>query len=436
MDYLLKNAICIEPNPARVFPADVQITDGRIVNVARSIDGAPGIESIDLEGKLLMPGNVCSHTHLYSTLARGMPGPDAPPENFVQILERIWWRLDRALDPESIYCSALIGALEAVRAGTTCVFDHHASPSAIEGSLELVATALGEVGLRGVLCYEITDRGGLEARDAGLAGTRAFLKTLRSLPQEPVRGMVGGHASFTLSDQTLRACADLAQEFDTGFHVHVAEDRFDQEDAARKHGRRVTDRLQDHGLLGRRSILAHGVHLSELEIEAISEHGAWLIHNPRSNLNNSVGRTRIEAFGDRVALGTDGIGADIFEESKFGFFRAREAARHSGADRFLRIAAAGQEIASEIFGEPFGRIEPGAMADLAVLDYDSPTPLTSANLAWHWMFGINAAMVESVMINGRWVLRDRQFGRGNIKGYYTRARQAAQALWRRMASIN
>lgn len=435
MRYLLKHATCIEPLRSRVFRADVQTDAGRIESVAPVLEEAPGVEYVDLSGKVLMPGNVCAHTHLYSALARGMPGPSVPPENFREILERIWWRLDRALDPESIHCSALVGALDAVRVGTTCLIDHHASPESIGGSLDSISGGLEGVGVRGVLCYEITDRGGTGRRDEGLSESAAFLGSLQSAPRRLLRGMVGGHASFTLSDDTLRHCAELAARFNVGFHVHVAEDAWDQRAAEEEHGASVIERLRRYGLLGPRAILAHGVHLSDGEIDSIEESGAWLVHNPRSNLNNSVGHARVDRFGERVALGTDGIGADLFEESRAGFFRARESARHLGAERFLKMAAAGALMAGDLFDAPLGRIETGAMADLVVLGYDPPTPLHGENLAWHWAFGLNASMVESVMINGRWVMKDRQFVGRNLDQDYHRVRQAAERLWQRMARL-
>lgn len=435
MGYLLTGATCLEPSPPKLFRADVLTEGGSIVEVAPRISHARGHEQIDFSGKILMPGNVCAHTHLYSSLARGLPGPAMPPKDFVEILERIWWRLDRALDRESIYVSALIGALEAVRAGTTCLVDHHASPESISGSLDLIARAIEDVGLRGILCYEITDRGGMERRDAGVDETAEFLGKLQANPSALIRGMVGGHASFTLSDETLERGAALTQRFAAGFHVHAAEDAFDERDARNRYGLSVIDRFARHGLLGPRTILAHGVHLSDDEIATAAGRGAWLVHNPRSNLNNSVGRARAERFGNRAALGTDGIGADVFEESRFGFFRARESDRYADAERYLAMASAGAQLASEAFGVQVGRMAKDSAADLIVLDYDPPTPLSEANLSWHWMFGLNATFVESVMVNGRWIIRDRQFVSRDAARDLARGREVARALWQRVALL-
>lgn len=431
----LKAARCVIPDPPQIFSTDVLIRDGYVAQVAANLMPTAEAEVIELNGKLLMPGLVCAHTHLYSTLARGMPGPMEPPRNFVQILERLWWRLDRALDEESLYLSALVGAIEAVRVGTTCLIDHNASPGFIRGSLETVARALEEVGLRGVLCYEVTDRGGLEERDEGLEESRAFLEQIRSSRwSRTLRGLVGAHASFTLSDDSLKRCADVVRQFDVGLHIHVAEDVYDQLHAREHYGRAVVERLAQHGLLNEKTILAHGVHLSSDELSLIEQAGSWLVHNPRSNLNNSVGRAPVERFGDRVALGTDGIGADMFEESKFAFFRAREARREATAESYLRMLHNGQQILAPLFNATFGRIEPGAVADLVVLDYEPPTPLTAENLAWHWMFGLASWQVESVMVAGRLIYHDRRLLTVDQASIYRRAREVAVKLWQRILS--
>ncbi|HZU14081.1 MAG TPA: amidohydrolase family protein [Chloroflexota bacterium] len=425
----LVNGVVADPPRRRVTRTDIAIEDGLIAEVGDSDRPA---NVVDLGGRLVMPGNVCAHTHLYSSLARGMPGPSQPPRNFVEILERIWWRLDRALDEESIRYSALSGALDALAAGTTTLIDHHASPNCIDGSLDMVAAALEDVGTRAVVCYEVTDRGGQERRAAGLRETGRFLtENLRPL----VRGMVGAHASFTLEDDTLEALADLARSQSSGVHIHVAEDWYDEEDSLRRFGRRAAVRLDQFGILGPRAIAAHAVHVNDEEMETLHERRTWMAHNCRSNLNNGVGRAPVFNFGDRGVMGTDGIDGDMFAESRTAYFRAREDTLDADAGDFLDMLARGGRLAADFFGYPIGMIQPGAAADLVVLDYEPPTPLDGGNLPWHWMFAFASADVRDVMVGGRWVRRNREFVAIDEEKIRREAREAAVKLWQRMEML-
>ena len=247
------------------------------------------------------PGLVCAHHHLYSALARGMPAPPRTPSGFVEILEMVWWRLDRALDLESIRWSAMLGALEALERGCTAVIDHHESPEAIEGSLTVIADACAEVGVRVNCAYGITDRHGADGALRGLAENERFLS-------DGGRGMVGVHAAFTCTDGTLEAAAGLAADMGVGVHVHVAEGPGDAD---------AVDRLRD--LAADDWMLVHGVHLPD-------DHGlaGTMVHNPRSNMNNAVGYARPARFANPVALGSDGIGADMLDEFRLAYVRQRE----------------------------------------------------------------------------------------------------------------
>ena len=434
MSYLLKSATLVTLDPAMVERADLRINDGRIAERASQIEPREGEEIIDASGKLVLPGMVCAHTHLYSALARGMPAPPRAPQNFTEILELVWWRLDCALDEETIYWSAIAGAMDAARAGTTCLFDHHASPSLIRGSLDIVREALEKVGLRGVLCYEVTDRGGLQKRDEGLDESLAFLESIASVSEQtdfPFRAMAGAHASFTLSDDSLNRLADVMRATGAGLHIHVAEDACDVDDARAQYGAGVVERLANFGALNSRTILAHGIHLSDRDIEIAREADAWFAHNPRSNMNNRVGYAPVSKFGERVLLGTDGIGADMFDEARFAFFKGQEERTGFGADDWLRVLANNQRKAGEAFGMEMSALKAGSAADLVLLGYNSPTPLTAENLAWHFAFGISSAAVESVMVAGRFLIRDKRsaIDEGSL---YEQARKASERLWRKL----
>ncbi len=422
-------------DPAIVEATDLVVDGGRIV---AALGGGAGAETtIDASGCLVVPGNACAHTHLYSALATGMPYRLDPPTTFVEILRRVWWRLDRALDLDAVRASALVGGLDALLSGTTTLVDHHASPNAIDGSLDVVAETLESIGIRSVLCYETSDRDGPAAAAAGLAENRRFARAAASATRPLSRAMVGAHASFTLSDETLDALVELADRTATGLHIHVAEDGADERDALLRFGRRVVRRLADHGALDANSLLAHGVHLDHAELELVGTSGATVAHNARSNMNNGVGRAHLGALGGRVALGTDGIGADLFEESRVAYLRRRDEIVTTGPDWAVGRLAAGARFVGERFDEPLlGRLEPGAPADLVVLDAPATTPLDASNLAGHWVFGLSRAAVRDVIVGGELVVHDRRSTRVDAEEVAARAREVAARLWERLDSID
>jgi putative selenium metabolism protein SsnA len=425
---VLKGGTVIELEPASVEKVDLRVEGGRIAARAAMLQPQEGDDVVDLAGKVVMPGLVCAHHHLYSALARGMPPPAAPPASFVEILERVWWRLDRALDLDSIHLSAAAGALDALGCGTTTVIDHHASPAAIEGSLTRVARGVNDVGLRGILCYEVTDRHGPAGREQGLAENAAFIQKA----QGRFRGMVGAHASFTLGHDALAQLRQAVDATGTALHLHLAEDPADERISFERYGDVPVTRLLDHGLLTPRTVVAHAVHLSWPELSQVISTGAWLVHNPRSNMNNQVGYAPAGKFGSRATLGTDGIGADMFLEGQLAHFRAREAGQPIDVLRWL---ANGHRLVSEAFGVEIGPMREGAAADLMVLDYRPPTPLTADNLAGHFLYGFSARLVESVMVDGIWRLWARRPLSVNADVIAEQSREAARALWSRMASL-
>jgi putative selenium metabolism protein SsnA len=430
MTMILRNAKAVILNPPSITDCDIRIVDGEITNVGKTIRPARGEETVDLSGSMVMPGLVNAHTHLYSSLSRGMPGPKEQPANFTQILRKIWWKLDEALDEESIYYSALIGGLEAVKFGTTTLVDHHASPNHIGNSLDIIKDALSKIGIRGLLCYETTDRGGRKRRNAGLEENERFLT--ENTNNGHYRGAIGGHACLTLSDDSLQKLGDLVETYDTGIHIHVAEDVSDVQESNKRYRTGPVDRLHKYGLLRKKSILAHGVHLGDNDLSTVQRSGAWIVHNPRSNMNNRVGYAPLNFFGHRSALGTDGFPSDMIQEATIGYFRNAESRSRAEFCKMPSLLQNGNELIAEYFGRAFGSIAKESPADLVVIDYAAPTPLHNHNLQSHFLFGMNASNVRHVMIDGRWIVWDRQVVGFDEEAIRTRASKIAAKIWKRM----
>ena len=362
-----------------------------------------------------LAGYVNAHTHLYSGLAPfGMPPADPAPRNFVEILERVWWRLDRALDEASLRAAARLYVAEALLHGTTTLVDHHESPRLIEGSLDVLADACHELGARALLCYGATERnGGRDEAEQGLAECRRFARDNR---RPLVRALVGLHASFTVSDTTLREAAELCAELGVPLHVHVAEDRADVQDAHRRGHAGPLERLLAFGCLPPGSILAHGVHLEESQVREAAARGLWLVQNPRSNQGNRVGYPRALAASGRVALGTDGYPADMPAEARV----LERLAREHGAEEVEAAGprlSAGARMVAERFADAPSALAPAD--DRVVLDAASG----------------EATRAASVTVGGRVVVADGRLVTGDLDEIRARAREAATGLWRRMEAL-
>lgn len=365
---------------------------------------------LDCSAAAFEPGRVNAHTHIYSGLAPlGMPPPDERPNNFLQILERVWWRLDRALDEKALHASARLYIAETLLAGTSSLVDHHESPRFIEGSLDILADACEELGLRGVLCFGATERndGRREAR-RGLEECRRFILSNR---RPLVRGVVGLHASFTVSDDTIREAGNLCRELGTVLHVHLAEDRADVEDAQRRGYRGPLERLLALEALPPGSILAHGVHLDREQVCLAADRGLWLVQNPRSNRGNGVGYPAALSASHRVALGTDGYPARMGDEAAV---LAEEAAAHGEQNHVVEERVrAGWRMLGELFGGPFAPLAAGAVADVEIAD----------GVATH------------LLVGGRLVVRDGRLLTGDLEQIRAEAEREAPELWRRMKSL-
>lgn len=396
----------------------------------------------DAQGMVLMPGQICAHTHFYGAFARGMYIPGPPAKDFPEILDRLWWRLDKALDLAGVQSSAEVCLVDAIRNGTTTLIDHHASQRAIDGSLDVIADAVTASGLRAVLCYEVTDRDGLEAAQAGIRENTRFIQKVaddaiqnsKSKIQNRLAATFGLHASLTLSDATLEACAAAAHRF----HIHVAEHPADEYDSVAKAGKRVVERLHGFGITGAESIMAHCIHIDAWEMALLKETGTFVTHQPRSNMNNAVGAADITTMlrGKLpLCLGNDGFSNDMFAEMKVADLLQKVShsdPRYLGADQVLQMAIYNnRRLTGVFFDKPVGIVAPGAYADLILLDYYPTTPLSSANLPWHILFGVSGSHVHSTIAHGQVLMRNRELLTMDEAAIAARSREVAKQTWER-----
>ena len=414
------------------------LESGRIAKIApeRKLR-SQGARLIDARGKLVMPGLINAHMHFYSTLVRGL-GKAEPAHDFNGVLRNLWWRLDRKLSLEDTYDSALIMMLAAIRRGTTTLIDHHASPGAIPGSLERIARAGLETGLRIGLAYEISDRDGARAIAEGLAENAEAALFCRERGGEHLRAMVGLHASFTLSNETLTRAAMLAADLNIGCHIHCAEAESDQKDCLARHKMRVVERLERRGILGPKTIAAHAVHVGRAEIEILAATKTMVVHNPQSNLNNAVGIADIvtmTAAGVLVGLGTDAMTVAMLEELRVALW-AQHHNRRDPSPGFMEATGAlftgNPAIAERIWELPLGRLREGAPADVILVDYDPPTPLDAGSALGHIVFGVSQAAVDTTIVGGRVLMENKALKLDIDEARVAaRSRELAAALWRR-----
>ena len=437
---LITNATLItwEANNQILEDHALLIENDRIKEIGKSSDlkkRYPEIEWLDARGQYVMPGNICAHTHFYGAYARGMAIPGPAPKDFPEILQKLWWPLDRSLDAESIQYSVLPCLVDAIKHGTTTLIDHHASPNAIDSSLDIIAKEVETAGLRAVLCYEVTDRDGEEKMKAGIQENVRFRMRAKS---PLLAGTFGLHASLTLSDSTLELCRQAVPD-NMGFHIHTAEHESDEYDSLNKSGLRVIDRLHKHNILGPNTITAHGVHFDAREIQTLVETGTWLSHQPRSNMNNGVGVAPIESMlraGIKVCLGNDGFTNAMWDEWKAAYLlhkaQHRDPRRMNGSDVAQMAIYNNAALANVFFpSATIGQLIPGAFADIIFVDYQPNTPLSAGNLPWHIIFGVQQSMVTTTIVGGKVLMKDRELLTLDEQEISAKAREIAPKVWER-----
>ena len=423
------------------------LADGLIADLGSSsnlLKKYPHEDRLDAKGQYVMPGNICAHTHFYGAFARGMAIPGKAPKDFPDILRKLWWPLDQSLTLEDVRYSTLVCLVDAIKHGTTTLIDHHASPNAIDGSLDVIGEAVEESGLRAVLCYEVTDRGGEEKAQAGIGENVRFLERLKNenLAEGRLAATFGLHASLTLSDATLESCKAAAPE-GVGFHIHVAEHEADEYDSLEKSNLRVVDRLQKFGILGEQTIVAHAVHVDAREVELLKETGTWVTHQPRSNMNNAVGAANVDSMirmGVKMGLGNDGFSNAMWEEWKTAYLLQKLAnrdPRRLPGDVLVEMAVYNNRDLSHLFfpEAPLGVIEKGAYADLILVDYHPTTPLSAGNLPWHILFGFHESMITATIVAGKLLMRDRVLLTLDEEQISAKSRKLVKDVWKRYASF-
>ncbi len=395
-------------------------------------------EVLDAKGQYIMPGNICAHTHFYGVFSRGMAIPGAAPKDFPDILNKLWWPLDRSLDEDTIRLSAAVCLVDAIKHGATTVFDHHASANAISGSLQTIAKAVEKSGLRASLCYEVSDRDGEEKAEEGIEENRQFHEHI--VQHQPangrIRSMFGLHASFTVSEKTLRKAKENAGEM--GFHLHVAEHFVDEDDSKAKYGMPIVDRLHQEGILGDKTIIAHGVHIDAKEMTILAETGTWMSHQPRSNMNNAVGMADLQSMlrlGAKVVLGNDGFSNAMWDEWRVAYLAHklwhRDPRWMNGVDIKTIAMDNNARLASSHFDADIGYLREGAKADIIFVDYTPFTPFHSGNLPWHILFGFRDGMVTMTMVDGVVLMKDRKLLTMDERAINLETQELVPALWER-----
>lgn len=419
----------------------VLIVDGVIQAVGKAATvkkQARGAQVLDAKGKVIMPGFINAHTHLYSTFCRGMAPKQPPATNFVEVLERLWWPLDKALNSKDVLYSSLIPLIDCIKNGTTTIIDHHESQDFQTGSLTVIEKACRRAGVRSVLTLGLSDRYG--KGEEGIQENVQFIKKIQAKRQkgdELISAMMGLHALFTVNDESLKKSCDLANELDCGMHVHIAEDKADQVANKKQYGKSVVERLQAAGGLGPKTLAIHCVHVSDKEIGLLAKTGTCAVHNPESNMNNAVGVAPVMKMMEKgvlVGLGTDAMTTDMKAEVRIANIFHKHAAKNSQVF-FLEACAMlmnnNAQIASRFFNRPVGDLKKGSYGDVVVMDYDPPTPMNANTFLGHYLFGICAARVDSTIVNGKVLMQGGKLTALNEKKINAESRKQAADYWKR-----
>ena len=418
--------------------AGVAVVDDKVIAVGPLEDVSKGFgadEVVDAKGCIVMPGLICSHTHLYGIALRGSALNIEPPSDFLQILQRVWWPVDEKLTNEDAYATTLASGIESLMNGTTCYADTYSAPNAIEGSLDQIAKASNEVGLRGVISFEATER---RSADEGTRGLKENLRFIRSRAKGRAMGMISLHASFTVSDDLISRGVEASRGHRVPLTIHVSEGPNDGYHNMERYGKRSVERLQESGLLSPRAVLAHCVHLNEREIELIAKSSASVAHNPMSNMLNAVGVASLTEMldnGVNVGLGNDGYVFDMFENMRAAFLLQRVARRNPNRPSPQEVVEMCTVNAARAYGlSSLGSIEAGKKADIIVVRPTFTATPYSGSIYGYIINSLRGPDVRDAMVDGQLVMKNRKLLTLDVRKAEAHVLRVMGRLWQRLGS--
>lgn len=418
---LLENIHYLDWKSFKITEGNLLVEEGknkavRFVNQSEIEHLPANCKRLNTQGKIVTRAFVNAHHHAYSALATGMPQPAEAPQNFLEILQKIWWKLDKALRKDMVEISAAVTAINSAKNGVGFVIDHHASPNAVLGSLDAMAQQFENVGINHLLCYEISDRDGEKIRNEGLDETANYL--------EKHQGLVGLHAAFTLSDESLKEAFKLAEKYQSGVHIHVAEDAYDQSYNLEKYNKRVVERLNHFGLLNfDKTILAHCIHINQTERELIANSKAWVVQNPESNLNNQVGFFNGHGLEAKSMLGTDGMHSNMIRSAQWAYFAGL------GKDT-INIPRAYERLRNTHNYLSLNSFKGDGENNLVIFDYDAPTPLHQDNFLGHFFFAFENRQIDSLIVDGKMVMHNKKVNTVDEDSIRQEAKKLSRILWK------
>jgi 5-methylthioadenosine/S-adenosylhomocysteine deaminase len=434
----VKDALVLTMDEQRRFIHNgaVAIEDGEITNVGSSDDVSRSFgadEVIDAKNCLVMPGLICSHTHLYGIALRGSALNVNPPSEFLEALQRVWWPLDETLINEDAYATALASCVESVMSGTTCFMDTYSAPNEIAGSLDHISDALNEVGMRGVISFEATER---RSTSEGKKGLQENIRFLNKKDKGRAMGMISLHASFTVSDELIKEGVDASAKYGVPLTIHASEGQNDPLHNIERYGKRTIERLSEAGLLSSRAVLGHCVHLNERELELIRLASTSVAHNPMSNMLNAVGVTPLKEIVERginVGLGNDGYVFDMFENMRAGFLLHRVARRDPNWPSPQQIVEMCTVNAAKAYGlNSIGSIALGKRADMIIIRPDFLATPYSGSIYGYIVSGLKGSDVRDVIVDGELIMRERKFLKIDVGKSEQKVLRTMENLWQRL----